>query len=213
MVLSTPLTALAATALLPGLALAQGPSALMASDSSQLVQNRRADEDDLSRMRDVAMVRRFHQAGYLVSVPASTPQYYLRSIPAKYRYLRPWTKLFLDRLSRQFYARFKSRLRVTSLVRTVEFQKSLLERNGNAAAATGPLSSSHLTGATLDISKARMTAAQQGWMRRVLSSLKNAGHLYAVEEFSQPTFHVMVYRNYVGYVQQRLQVTAAAGGE
>jgi hypothetical protein len=37
-------------------------------------------------------------------------------------------------------------------------------------------------------------------MRRVLLSLREAGYLYAVEEFSQPTFHIMVYKNYPQYV-------------
>ena len=33
---------------------------------------RRADADDLSRMRDVAMIKRFRANGYLVPVPVST---------------------------------------------------------------------------------------------------------------------------------------------
>jgi len=38
-------------------------------------------------------------------------------------------------------------------------------------------------------------------MRRVLHSLKAAGYLHAVEEFSQPTFHVMVHKKYPTYVK------------
>lgn len=197
-----PLPAIAATLLLPALAWAEAALALVATRDSQLIQNRRADADNLSRMRDVAMVRRFHRAGYLVRVPSSSRHYYLKSVPANYRYLRPWSKLFLDRLSRQYHARFGKRLRVTSMVRTVQFQNALARRNGNAAAATGARASSHLTGATLDISKTPMTAAEVEWMRRVLASLKRQGVIYAVEEFQQPTFHIMVYKNYPEYVQR-----------
>jgi uncharacterized protein DUF5715 len=178
---------------------------LVASASSQIIQNARADDDHLSRMRDVAMVRRFVQAGYLLRVPSSTRFYYLHAISARYHYCRPWTRLFLERLGQQFYAKFKQRLRVTSLVRTVASQTSLARQNGNAADAFGRLRSSHLTGASLDISKHAMPPAGRRWMRDVLYSLRRQGYLYAIEEFEQPTFHVMVYRNYPEYVKRLTQ--------
>jgi hypothetical protein len=173
---------------------------LAADPSSPLAQNARADADNLSRMQDDAMLRQFVRNGYLVPVDARTRRYYLQAIPAAFRYCRPWTKLFLDRLSRQFYARFETPLRITSLVRTVARQTSLARVNLNAAASIGSERSSHLTGATLDISKRFMPAEARAWMRRVLSGLREKGYLYAIEEFQQPTFHVMVYRNYPQYV-------------
>lgn len=185
----------------PVAGLADSANLLRATRSSLTLENKRADADDLSRMRDRSMVRRFARAGLLVSVPHRSRYYYLRSIASSYRYLRPWSKLFLDRLSRQYFARFKKKLRVTSLVRTVAYQNALRRRNRNAAAAYGTRRSSHLTGATLDISKKSMTGREIAWMRRVLSSLKRQSYLYAVEEFHQPTFHIMVYRNYPQYVK------------
>src|SRR5690349_21649172 len=98
------------------------PGVLVADRVSPIVQNDRADRDHLSRMRDLGMLRRFVRSHYLVSVPASTRFFYLHAVPAAYRYCRPWTKLFIERLSSQFYARFHERLRVTSLVRTVASQ-------------------------------------------------------------------------------------------
>jgi hypothetical protein len=187
---------------LQGIGRAQPVSLLIATRSSQLIQNKKANADDLSRMQNVAMIQRFRKGGYLVRVPRTSRHYYVRYVPAKYRYLRPWSKLFLDRLSRQYYARFKKKLRVTSLVRTVALQKKLARSNGNAASATGPRRSSHLTGATLDISKARMTAKERRWMRRVLHSLRKKGYVYAVEEFRQPTFHIMVHKSYLEYVER-----------
>jgi len=181
---------------------AGGRRLLVANLSSQAIQNARADADNLSRMRDVAMIRTFARHGYLASVPPSTRAYYLHGIPAPYRYCRPWTKLFLDRLSRQFHARFRRRLRVTSLVRTVGRQRMLTRINDNAADATGELQSSHLTGATVDISKHSMSAEQRSWMRDVLYSLRQEGYLYAIEEFQEPVFHIMVYANYPEYVKR-----------
>lgn len=189
--------------LLPFTARGQAPLLLMATSASQPIQNRRADADDLSRMSDLAMIKRFRANGYLVPVPISTRYYYVHGIPSDYRYLRPWTKLFLDRLSRQHYAKFKRKLRVTSLVRTVAYQRALARRNSNAAAFSGPSRSSHLTGATLDISKRNLTSGSISWMRHVLYSLREKRYLYAIEEFRQPTFHVMVFRSYQDYVKGR----------
>jgi hypothetical protein len=176
---------------------------LSATPSSQRIQNERADADDLSRMTNDAMVHRFRRSGLLVPVPAASSAYYLQQIPARSRYLRPWAKTFLTRLSGQFHARFGARLRVTALVRTAADQRRLRGRNGNAAAVSGPRRSSHLTGATLDISKRFMTAAHVQWMRRVLSGLHAREVIYALEEFSQPCFHVMVHRAYDDYVAER----------
>jgi hypothetical protein len=188
---------------LPSLIKGQGPLLLIATSASQPIQNQRADADHLSRMRNVSMIRRFRKNGLLVPVPVRTRYYYLHAVSSNYRYLRPWAKLFLDRLSRQHYARFRRKLRVTSLIRTVAFQRALATRNGNAAAFSGPLRSSHLTGSTLDISKHGMAGGSISWMRKVLYSLRKRGYLYAIEEFQQPTFHIMVYQRYESYVKRR----------
>jgi len=174
---------------------------LSAAADSQRRQNDQADAQDLSRMKDDAMVRRFRGLALLVPVRAATPAYYLQAIPSKLRYVRPWARLFLERLGQQFHARFGTRLRVTGLVRTVAYQQSLTGRNVNAAPALGDKRSAHLTGATLDISKRFMSGREANWMRRVLSQLRRRGVLYAIEEFSQPCFHVMVYRSYDDYVR------------
>lgn len=166
------------------------------------MQNARADSENLSRMTSIRMLRSFERNGRLVPVSSSTSDYYVHAMPAAYRYCRPWTKLFLTRISRQFHDQFGDRLRVTSLVRTEGRQLALERTNGNAAEASGPERSSHLTGATIDISKRFMTPAEQQWMRDKLYSLREAGYIYAIEEFWQPTFHVMVYRSYSGYAHR-----------
>jgi hypothetical protein len=176
-------------------------SLLAAGAFSQIIQNTRADAEDLSRMRDYEMILRFRRAGLLVPIPASTHDYYLHRISPKYRYLRPWAKLFLTRLSRQYHARFGRRLRVTALVRTAEYQRLLRARNANAATASGAYRSSHLTGATLDISKRFMAPVHTDWMRRVLYHLHQRKVIHAVEEFRQPCFHVMVHKSYRDYVR------------
>lgn len=179
-------------------------ASLRADRSSQLIQNERADQDHLSRMEDLSMTQRWVRLELLEPIDEQTSHYYLHAVPDKNRYLRPWAKLFLMRLSRQFHARFRQPMRVTSLLRTADYQEALARRNGNAAAADGPKRSAHLTGACLDISKKGMSAAQQRWVRDVLSSLRTKGYLYAIEEYQQPVFHIMIHRNYEDYVDHLL---------
>ncbi len=183
--------------------LASAEPNLKATSGSQRTQNVLADADHLSRMQDKEMLQRWTRLRLLVPVKEKSSTYYLHAVPSDYRYLRPWALLLLERLSQQYQARFRQPLRVTSLVRTVSYQRSLARRNGNAASATGPTASVHLTGACLDISKKGMTRSQQSWVRNVLAQLRQKGYLYAIEEFRQPTFHVLVHRKYVDYVAQR----------
>lgn len=173
---------------------------LTANARSQAIQNERANAYGLSRMRNAAMIQDFYRNGYLVPVPAGTRDYYLDDIEPDHRYLRPWTKLFLDRLASEYHARFGQRLRVTSLVRTVDSQLRLAHYDPNAAEATGPNRSAHLTGAALDISKRFMSPQEVEWMRHVLYGLKQEDLLYAIEEFVEPNFHIMVYPTYSSYV-------------
>ena len=185
-------------------AFAASRRSLRANTESQVFQNKRADRDHLSRMKDRGMLESWVRLELLVGVPAKTANFYVHQIQAEYRYVRPWAKLFLDRISSQFRRRFGRPLRITSLTRTVEYQNRLSRRNGNAASPYGKKRSSHLTGASLDISKKGLTSAQVGWLRRVLLSLHQKQYLFAVEEFYQPNFHVMVYRNYPEYVEMLL---------
>lgn len=185
------------------IAAAADPS-LRADSSSQEEMNRLADLDHLSRMEDHAMVQRWARLQLLVPIKERTRDYYLHAVSPSRRYLRPWTYVFLQRLGQQFRSRFGRPLRVTSLLRTVSYQRSLARRNRNAGPASGPKASVHLTGACLDISKREMTRTHQSWMRNVLASLHEKGYVYAIEEFTQPVFHVLVLRRYEEYVAQRL---------
>lgn len=178
-------------------------SMLAATSLSQSIQNERANAYHLTRMQNRAMIVKFVDDGYLSAVPQATRTYYLHDIPPAYCYLRPWAKRFLDQVSGEFYANFHQRLRVTSMIRTVALQRRLERRNFNAAEATGVDRSSHLTGATLDISKHGMSWREERWMRRQLIVLEQEGYVYAIEEFHQPCFHVMVFPPYGDYVPKR----------
>jgi len=59
--------------------------------------------------------------------------------------------------------------------------------------------STHLTGATLDMSKRSLSDTQVAWLRTVLARLSRQGLIHVAEEFQEPHFHVMVTRRYRQY--------------
>ena len=158
-----------------------------------------AIRERLSRMRDLAMVERFRRPGLLVPVPAETSTYYVTGVDSLLRVARPWTKLFIEQVAGAFHELFGKRLRITSLTRTVVAQKALIRINPSAAPAHGPVQSTHLTGAALDLSKRFMTDEEVAWARTVLWRLERRGLIDVAEEFREPHFHVLVRRGYGAY--------------
>jgi hypothetical protein len=130
-------------------------------------------------------------------VPVSAALTVNSNLPEHHRYCRPWTARFLIDLAHAHEAQFHSSFEVSSAVRTVEYQKRLMEINGNAAAAEGDVVSPHLTGATIDIAKSGMSRQEIGWMRYWLLRLQTEGKIDVEEEFQQACFHITVYKSYL----------------
>ncbi len=187
------------------------PAPLLAPVGSLVGENRAADRDDLSRMRDGGMVRRFVDVGLLVPLPAETATYRIPDVPAALRVARPWTKRFIEQLAAALHGLFGGRAKITSLTRTVARQRILGRTNVNAAPASGAEASTHLTGATFDLSKRPLSSREVAWTRLVLRRLARRRLVHAVEEFRQPHFHVMVRRAYADY-GRRLPSPLLIGG-
>lgn len=169
---------------------------LRGSLASLLRQNERDDAEGLVRIQDDAQLDQMEAAGDIVPVPVSFSLRVNPDLPRNRRYCRPWTARFLADLAASHYARFHRPLQVNSAVRTVDFQRHLLEINGNAAPAEGDIASPHLTGAAVDIGKHGMTFSEIAWMRAWLLPLQTAGKIDVEEEFYQSCFHITVYRIY-----------------
>jgi hypothetical protein len=146
----------------------------------------------------------------LVPVPVSANLTVNENLPVNHRYCRPWTARFLTDLARVHAARFHSPVEVSSAVRTVAYQKRLIEINGNAAPAEGDIVSPHLTGATIDIAKDSLTRSEIAWMRNWLLPLEQAGKIDVEEEFQQACFHISVYKTYAPLTAPRKPAQAAA---
>jgi hypothetical protein len=178
--------------------------ALRATAGNLVRENAAVRRQKLSWLRDVAMVRRFTRSGLLAPVPARTTTYRVVDVTPALRVARPWTKRFIEQVGRAFRARFGASLRITSLTRPAVTQQALRRINGNAAPAHGPLRSTHLTGAAVDISKRSLGEPHVRWFRVVLRRLAGRGLLSAVEEFAHPHFHVLVFRALASYPPARL---------
>ena len=169
-------------------------ASLRGSPQALAEQNRIADRENLSRLHSKDLAS-FKKKKLLVRIPTNKAVKVDKRLPAEYRFVRPWTRDFIVSLSRDYEHTFHKPLRINSGVRTVERQHQLIRINGNAARGTTPSRrSSHLTGATIDITKVGMSRAERSWMRTRLLQLERAGHVEATEERMQSVFHIMVCR-------------------
>lgn len=165
---------------------------LQGSSQSLEKQNKIADDHNLSRIENDAMLRDFIAKKLLIRVPAETSTFYV-STEKKFQYLRPWAKEFLEEIAARHFARFGIRLKISSLVRTRVYQDKLVrEKISDADGKIWERQSTHLTGSAFDISRITMSPGELSWMRGELLSWKKRGLIEPEEEFINNTFHVMV---------------------
>lgn len=172
---------------------------------AQKRQNAAADRYDLDRIQDIPHLERLIRGGYLVKVDGSGTDAYAiadelgeedpgnRSL---YMHARPYTKAFLDDLLGRAHRKFGREYKVTSLTRTWEYQLRLCRSNGNATCGRGWKRSSHLTGATVDISYVGFSRAEREWFRRELNRYQSQGKVIYIKEYDQACFHIMVLPTY-----------------
>jgi hypothetical protein len=172
------------------------PPPLRGTFQSLARQNSKSNAEGLERIEDDNDLENRIARKALVPVPVSAKLAINGNLPEDYRYCRPWTARFLADLARLHAAIFHRPLEVSSAVRTVAYQKRLMETNGNAAAAEGDIVSPHLTGATVDIAKNGLSRKELAWMRSTLLALQQAGKIDVEEEFQQACFHITVYKSY-----------------
>jgi len=169
---------------------------LQGSKSSLLLQNNIANKEGLTRIIDSVQLEQFITKKLLVRLREDNNVLVDSMLYDKYRYVRPYTARFIDSIGTAYYDKFNECLKINSAVRTIARQKELRKINLNAATSTGPTSSSHMTGATIDITHKDMTPEQKQWVRDYLLHLEAHNFIEATEENSQAVFHIMVFKNY-----------------
>ncbi len=182
-------------------------ASLTGSPASQMRQNRAIDAIPLERMADITELKSLAAQGKLV--PIADTEWYAVDVTlgvedptnaAWYAHARPWVKAFLDDL-RDAPRRAGERFRITSLSRTAEYQRLLVGNSGeNPTAIRGRKwwqRSSHLAGATVDITYKEMSYATRKWLQARLLDLERRKLIEATKERKRSTtFHIMVFPGY-----------------
>jgi hypothetical protein len=135
-------------------------------------------DEDLPFYETPAGVRKAVTTGRLVKL---TPDATMSLHQVGYPYVRPSTRLFVDRLSQQYKDACGEPLIVTSAVRPARRQP-----------ANSTERSVHPTGMAVDLRKPRKSTCLR-WLRSTLLDLEDANVLEATEEHSPAHFHVAVF--------------------
>ena len=164
-------------------------------------QNQLIDRYRLERIPALKRLKRLIAAGRLVKVSA-TAAYYPdfqhvgsqdSANSALYAHARPWVRDFLNVVLKPISQETGERFKVTSLVRTMDYQRRL--RRVSLVAASGINHwrlSPHLTGSTVDISTKDMSDSAKQALSHSLSALSRAGAVVFMEEFFGGCFHIFV---------------------
>jgi hypothetical protein len=178
------------------------------SRESLLLQNAEVDRMELPRIENDEELESLKSSGELVPIVASEHVRFDPRLDPDRRFCRPWTRDFVEDLSRAYFETFHNSIQVNSAVRTVQVQKKLRRHNRNAAPEKGELASSHLAGITVDIQRRGLSREQVAWMQQYMLPLKELGLIEPEEERRQWVFHVMVSNR---YSEQRAPKTLTAG--
>jgi len=103
--------------------------------------------------------------------------------------IRPAARSILEEIAADYDREFKRPLPVTSMVRTIEYQKQLGEVNPNAARNAVP---PHTTGLAFDVYYHYMTAAEQNFLMNEIARMKDAGRVEALRE-TRDHFHIFAF--------------------
>ena len=160
---------------------------LRGSASSLDLQATQARQHDFTYLLGTAQLRRFVDAGLLVSVGGNR-DYTLKDV--SFPFARPAAKLFIERLAGQYRRACGERLVVTSLTRPRSHQP----RNASDRSV-------HPTGMALDLRRPQGTCRR--WLERTLLYLEGQAVLEATAERSPPHYHVAVFPGqYAAYVDR-----------
>lgn len=166
---------------------------LKASQDSLARQNRVIDAYGLPRIADRRELARFLPEHFFVKV--SSP--YLEMADDVGGYATIPTRDFVLELGQDFFAAFKHKLKISSLLRTAEDQRKIAAEGRSIADGSAPeLQSSHLAGISFDISKKPLSEQERQWLLKKLFAYKKEGKIEAIEEMWNNAFHVFVCPNW-----------------
>jgi uncharacterized protein YcbK (DUF882 family) len=123
------------------------------------------------------------------------------------RHVRQPVRAMIEEIGRAYRSRFQRYLPVTSIIRTIQYQRELSLRNVNAARNAVP---PHTTGYAFDISYRYMTAAEQNFLMAEIARLERAGRLEALRE-NNNSYHIFVFADGRPPPERLIRVGAGGG--
>lgn len=166
-------------------------------------QNFAADLWKLERFENEAEIKKAIQDKKLVAVLPNAQNYFIDPrLDRKTYFIRPWVPGFMEQFANDFYGQtqldkkaYRKKLEITGLVRDKKYQKNLARRNPNAVwdEKNPARQSSHLTGATFDITTRGLSRDEICWIKGYLLELQNLHLIHVRDEFYNNCLHVMVF--------------------
>lgn len=157
-------------------------------------ENSVADELKLPRFQTLEEIRA--AASSLVRVPDDFTTFFVdEDVDRDRRYLQPWSYAYLVLLANDFANEAGAssdypKIKITSLVRDLAYQ--LHSVRSIAKCKEPETCSTHLTGATFDISFRGMSKAQFDWLYKRLTRDRDLGLVNAIHEPQSGCFHIFV---------------------
>ncbi len=168
---------------------------LKGSPESMQKQYQEAVRQDFSFLKTSQSINTFVSNGQLVKVNENR---FLELHAVSFPYARPPVKLFIERLSSQYFATCGEKLVVTSLTRPLSRQPANAANN-----------SVHPTGMAIDL-RIPSVSRCRSWLESTLLSLEEANLIEATRERNPPHFHIAVFTNsYQNYVASLSNTTVA----
>ena len=178
--------------ILPLLLLSTTLTANSPSHTEQIAQNQVIERLNLLRIKDSKQLNALIRRGRLVPIRSTAVLSVESGLPMERRYCLVSTLVLLEELSARYHERFGEPIVVTSAVRTMQVQSWLLRFNRNAAPIHGEAASSHMTGATVDISRRHMTREQDRFVEGALEVYTLYNKAIYIKENTQRCFHIFV---------------------
>lgn len=157
-------------------------------------QNEMIDSLEIPRVKTEKDIENLWWRNQISRVVDADGFYVHKSVRPATRFLRPEAKRYLECLAEDYYKRFNKGLKVTSLCRTVSWQKQLRKSGVSFADADGgETQSAHLACTAFDISINGMSPEEIYFITERLVYDRADGKLDAFLEILSRNFHVVVF--------------------
>lgn len=171
------------------------------SESQSLLRRERVERFETIREIQKAVVK-----GLLYPIPNAGVIYAVDSLPAERRFCRPYSLNFMQDLAKEMLDSLNKRLLVTSCIRDEKAQSRLRRLSKSAAPVKGKSSTTHYSGAAVDVSFRSVDLASEKIVRlswkerqvvtRALKRRKKKGLLVFGVESAKNHWHVVVSKKY-----------------